>query len=47
MRKITSTILTEMTAQNNPKEQGLHSSTLLQLSFIIQNIPEMHSKISY
>ena len=47
MRKITSTILTEMTAQNNPKEKGLHTSTLLQLSFIIQNIPEIHSKISY
>ena len=47
MRKVTSIILTEMTAQNNSKEKGLHTSTLLQLSLIIQNIPEMHSKNSY
>lgn len=47
MRKITSTILTEMTARNNPKEKGLLTSALLQLSFIIQNIPEMYSKNSY
>ena len=47
MRKVTSIILTEMTPQNNSKEKGLHTSTSLQLSLIIQNIPEMHSKNSY